>query len=493
MTRYILTRLVKSVLSILIVVSLVVGIVYKLVPTSRIFLQDDAYKKMKGNPKIIYMYGKMENLGYLDFLTQAEMCAAKSGKSGCSESGSEEQKRVAEEVKKDGYTVEVLDEPGEGRGTMIAYKKYSVFQLVGRFFRNLIVVDHKNFIQDPKNPNLERGYRIEKGPNGIPAVACSGCKHKYQLYIDGNFPFIHQNKFKLNFGESFPSNQGVATLDVIGVGQGPLVNKEQTFPTGEVLKSPINQYTLKYKSEIDHLDQKRFNDHYASGESMHENPSMITTSYIFGISSVILAYAIAIPAAVAMARNKDGLIDNIGIGYINLTISLPSLAFIFFIKYIGVSLGLPDKFPHLGFGNPVSYILPIIIMGLLSTPSIMLWVRRYMVDQENADYVKFAKAKGLSKKEISRRHILKNAIIPIVNGLPTSIIMAISGAVLTETVFAIPGMGKMLPDAIQASNNNMVITLTFIFTSLAVIAVFLGDLLMTVVDPRISLNVKKGE
>ena len=126
-------------------------------------------------------------------------------------------------------------------------------------------------------------------------------------------------------------------------------------------------------------------------------------------------------------------------------------------------------------------------------PSLMMWVRRYMVDQSNADYVKFAKAKGLSKKEISRNHILKNAIIPIVNGLPSSIILAISGAVITESVFSIPGMGKMLPDAIKSTNNNMVITLTFIFTSLSILSVFLGDLLMTFVDPRISLNVKEGD
>lgn len=493
MTRYILTRLVKSIVSILIVVCLVVGIVYKLVPISRIFLEDEAYKKIKGNPKIAYMYSKMEQQGYLDYMTLADMCKAKSGKSGCTQNGSEEQKRVIEEVKKDGFTVEILNEPGEGKGTIIAYKKYSVFRLVANFFGKLLFVDNKNYVQDPNNPDLERSYKIEKGPNGIPAVTCSGCKYKYQLYFNGKFPFIHQNKFGLNFGESFPTNQGISTLEVIGVGQGPLVKKEQTFPTGEVLSSPIDQFSLQYKPELDHLDQKRFTDHYAKGNNVHENPSMITTSYIFGISSVILAYAIAIPAAVAMARNKDGLIDSIGIGYINLTISLPSLAFIFFLKYIGVALGFPDKFPHLGFGNPLSYILPIIIMALLSTPSIMLWVRRYMVDQENADYVKFAKAKGLSRKEISRRHILKNAIIPIVNGIPSAIIMAIGGAVLTETVFAIPGMGKMLPDAIQASNNNMVITLTFIFSSLAVFSVFLGDLLMTVVDPRISLNVKKGE
>ena len=116
-----------------------------------------------------------------------------------------------------------------------------------------------------------------------------------------------------------------------------------------------------------------------------------------------------------------------------------------------------------------------------------------MIDQSNADYVKFARAKGLSQNEIFRKHILRNAIIPIVNGIPSSIILCISGALITESAFAVPGMGKMLPDAIKQCNNNMVITLVFIFTSLSILSVLAGDLLMTVVDPRISLTEKGGE
>ena len=116
-----------------------------------------------------------------------------------------------------------------------------------------------------------------------------------------------------------------------------------------------------------------------------------------------------------------------------------------------------------------------------------------MIDQVNADYVKFARAKGLSEKEIFRKHILRNAIIPIVNGIPSSIILCISGALITESAFAVPGMGKMLPNAISQMNNNMVLTLTMIFTALSIFAVLLGDLLMILVDPRISLTSKGGE
>ena len=66
----------------------------------------------------------------------------------------------------------------------------------------------------------------------------------------------------------------------------------------------------------------------------------------------------------------------------------------------------------------------------------------------------------------------------------------LSGSVITESIFSIPGMGKMLPDSIKVANNNMVLTLTFIFASLSILAVLVGDLLMTVVDPRIQLTAK---
>ena len=287
---------------------------------------------------------------------------------------------------------------------------------------------------------------------------------------------------------------GVDTLEVIGGSQGSPVSEEVTFPTGLTQQSPLLLHTCQYKpsSTIDRLDQDKFTDNYAKCVSRQDSPSMVATSYTFGIASLILAYVIAIPAGIGMARKKGKFADKLGIAYINLLSSVPSLAFIFVVKQIGQGFGFPDKFPQYGFGDIRSYILPILILGLLSTTGLMMWMRRYMIDQSNADYVKFARAKGLSEKEIFNKHILKNAIIPIVNGIPASIILCISGSVITESVFAIPGMGKMLPDSINLLNNNMVITLTFVYTSLSVFAVLAGDLLMCWVDPRIKLT-EKGD
>ena len=116
-----------------------------------------------------------------------------------------------------------------------------------------------------------------------------------------------------------------------------------------------------------------------------------------------------------------------------------------------------------------------------------------MIDIHSQDFVRFARSKGLSEREISRKHIFKNAMVPLVSGIPGSIIGVISGATLTETVFAFPGMGKMLIDSVRASNNAMVVGLVFIFTALTIFSLLVGDILMTMIDPRIKLTSKGGK
>lgn len=194
-----------------------------------------------------------------------------------------------------------------------------------------------------------------------------------------------------------------------------------------------------------------------------------------------------------MAKNKDGLVDKIGMFYIIFIIAVPSLAYIYLFRYLGTRIfNLPSAFPIKGAGDIRSWILPIISLSLPSISSLMLWTRRYVVDQTNSDYVKFAKAKGLNQKEIFWNHIFKNAIIPIVHGIPSSLAGTITGAIITEAIYSVGGMGKMLPDSIKQYNNTMVVALTFMFATISVLSVLCGDILLTWVDPRISLTEKEG-
>ena len=492
MKKYILGRLIRSIISIFLVVTIAIVMVYTMVPRDSVFNTDPMISKLNSKPdeKTRYKYNTWQKLGYLTFIEQKDMCAEMSDNyAACMVVGSEDSLKAKEYFENKGWDVGTFTVSG----LLYASKDNPVHTLVFNWFSSLIRIDHPWTINDPGNPDLERKVYFASDHNGMPALKCSGCKNNFMLYLDGNFPFIHQNIISLHFGISYPSFGGVEVSEVFATRQGSNISADVTFPTGYQTSSPNNLHKCRYKPVLDKLDLRKFNDNYADCLNNQADSSMMMTSFIFGIFALILSYAIALPSGIMMAENKDKISDKIGTVYINFMIAVPSLAFIFFARQIGTSLlKLPEKFPHLGAQDVRSYILPIIILGLLSTAGLMIWIRRYMIDQSSSDYVKFARAKGLSQREIFTTHILRNAIIPIVQGLPSSIIMTISGAVMTETVFSIPGMGKMLPDAITHFNNSMIIALTFIFTSLSILSLVLGDILVTFVDPRIQLETKGG-
>ncbi len=491
MKRYILGRLFRATISLIIVVSIAITLVFFAIPRDKVFEKDPNVTKLSGNKDklAVYKLQRLQELGYLEYYSQKDIVEIHDLSKKDRKKGSKALKKLMKAYEDSGFTVKK-----NKRGLYYVYRDYKPLEMLGRFYSNLIVLDTTNTIQDPNNPDLERKLYFTTDFNGRPCIKGSGTKHRYMLYFNGSFPWIHQNFISLNFGMSHPTFAGHETLDVISNGQGRLESRESLFENGEVINSPLNLYTAKYKDtdKLDNLDKKKFTSNYVDCDNYYDSPSMISMSYIFSGLAVLIAYFIAIPFGIAMARKKGQFVDKLGIVYINIMIAMPSLAFIFFMKSIGRWFDLPDKFSQLGFGDIRSYIMPIIILTLLSTSGILMWMRRYMIDQSNADYVKFARAKGLSQKEIFGTHILRNAIIPITNSIPRSIILAIGGAVMTETIFAIPGMGKMLPDAINVGNNNMIITLTFIFTALSVFALLLGDILMSIVDPRIKLSAKGG-
>lgn len=220
---------------------------------------------------------------------------------------------------------------------------------------------------------------------------------------------------------------------------------------------------------------------------------MIKSSAIIGLMGIVLAYLIAIPLGVYMARYKNTYFDSISTGSLTFLSAIPSVALVYVVRFLGSKIGLPDMFPTLGANDVRSYLLPGFILAILFIPSLAIWVRRYMIDQQMSDYVRFARSKGLSEREISNRHIFKIATIPILVSIPGAILATIVGATFTEKVFAYPGMGKMLIDSVNASNNTMVVALAFIFSVLGIFSSLIADILMTVLDPRIKLSEKGGK
>ena len=493
---YIWKRLIRSLASIFVIMVVVFVMVYSLVPRENIFFNDGTYSKLGGKPdeKRDYVMRTWQKLGYLDYQTINTYCedlygAGSDKMSACIIAESQESQDFKQHYEDLGYTVESLQVSKQ----LYAYKDVPLAKRLLLWFKDLIVIDHPWKIQDPNNPDLERYIKFARTETGGLAIRGSGTYHKYLIYTDTNFPYIHQNIITLNMGTSYPTYQGLDVLDVIFNYQGTDVKRTVTYETGLTGESAIIFGTLTYKYNLDRMDTQKFVDNYAEGHYLREQQSMIGISFLMGIFSLVLAYAIGLPVGLLMAKHKDHLIDKLGMVYIIFIIAVPSLAYIYVFRYLGTKFfGLPTVFPTLGAGDIRSWILPIVSLALPSISSLMLWTRRYVVDQMNSDYVKFAKAKGLNQSEIFRTHIFKNAIIPIAQGIPSSLAGCIMGAIITESIYSVGGMGKMLPDATKQYNNVMVIALTFIFSSISVLSVLLGDLVLTWVDPRIQLTEKEG-
>ena len=234
-----------------------------------------------------------------------------------------------------------------------------------------------------------------------------------------------------------------------------------------------------------------FEDDYTNTLTHKTGMSKLGFSFVIGIISVIMAYVLGLPIGLLMALRKGKLLDKLGTIYIMFIIAVPSLAYIFLFKAVGGKLfGLPTLF-EVDSKNKLMYILPIVSLALPSIANLMKWMRRYMIDQMNSDYVKFARSGGLSEGEIFTKHIWKNALIPIVHGIPGSVIFAMTGAIITERVYSVPGAGNLLTQAINKYDNSVIVGVTLFYAVLSVVSLILGDLLMATVDPRISFSTKE--
>jgi len=500
MKKYVFLRILRSLFSLFMVTTLIYTIIYTMVPRRKIFDKDPTYVKVAKNPdaKDDYVNTVYEKMGYIDYMNSKQLQEAVGEANG----GTSLDSTVANKKIYEDYIVKMGNgwvlHQFEDSQLFYATREIPIYQRIFGFYGNLIQVDHTNRIKDETNPELERYLRFENDPSAGFSLVGSGTKHKYLLYFNGQFPFIHQNFINLDMGLSYPTYANVPVLDVLTTGQGKALSKDVTFPTGDTKKSSIDIYSRTYKSpaSADRQDIANFGegDAYTATKTRYQDPSMLVNSAIIGLISVVISYALGIPLGILMARYKNRLFDTVNTAFLSFLMALPSIAFIYIFRFaLGKLFGLPDTFPVLGASNPKSYIFPAVLLGLMTIPGTAIWIRRYFIDLQTSDYVRFARAKGLSESEISRSHIFRNAMVPVVSSIPGSILGVIVGATFTESVFAFPGMGKMLIDSINASNNNMVVALTFIFAALSIFSLLLGDLLMTVVDPRIKLDVKGGK
>ena len=520
MAKYLLKRILHAILSVIAVVMIVMILIYSLMNRQLIFSSDPVYAKTTNNAKQTYMLRKWEEYGYLDYVTYSDYLQMLTDSGEIDEdtrakvvnfarkagSDSEEVQVYIDKFNdyytKKGYTVNRLDAVTAGKklanGGQQQYYAYKDKPLISRlvtYFTSIISVDNVHYVEeDLENRGITFTTHdpVYGGEKFSPAIMGNGTKYKYLLYCNDKFPWIHQNLVTINLGKSYSVNMGIDVFTTMITSQGSYVNSVITYPTGLTEESADDLHMATYAA--DSLDSSivftsRYTDHYTSVPTVKGGMSKMGYSFSIGICAVVISYLLGVPLGILMARKKDKLVDKLGTIYIIFIIAVPSLAYIFLFKAIGYKMGLPTVF-NVDSSSKLMYVLPVVSLSLPSIASLMKWLRRYMIDQMNSDYVKFARSGGLSESEIFSKHILKNAIIPIVHGIPGSILGALTGAIITERVYVVPGAGNLLTQAINKYDNSVIVGVTLYYAILSVTSLILGDILMSMVDPRISFSSK---
>ena len=192
------------------------------------------------------------------------------------------------------------------------------------------------------------------------------------------------------------------------------------------------------------------------------------------------------------ALKHDTIWDSLATVLSVIGVSVPSYVFALALSYtFGVRL---SWFPMLFSAKDVfgSSVLPSISLSMFTMASIARFTRSEMLEVMGSEYMLLAESKGLSGPTLIIRHALRNALIPIITVLAPLIVDLMTGSLVVEKIFAIPGVGSLLVSAIQSNDYNVVIALSFIYSALYIVIMLVVDILYGIIDPRIRLA-KNGD
>lgn len=215
-------------------------------------------------------------------------------------------------------------------------------------------------------------------------------------------------------------------------------------------------------------------------------------SIMIGDMAVLLGAVVGLLLGLLSAIKHDTWVDTVCTIISVIGVSVPSYVFALALSYyFGFKL---QWFPMLFSERQLfqSSVLPSVSLSMFTMASIARFTRSEMLEVMGSDYMLLAESKGLSGSALIWRHALRNALIPIITVLAPLIVDLMTGSLVVEKIFAIPGVGSLLVNAIQSNDYNVVIALAFIYSAMYIIIMLVVDILYGIIDPRIRLA-KEGD
>ena len=276
----------------------------------------------------------------------------------------------------------------------------------------------------------------------------------------------------------------LAEGDVVDVIAGPEVSAEEKEQMREELglNDPLLVRYARYMWDLLHGDM---GESYATGNNVFDvYMQRLPATLLLAITSMMIAVAIAVPLGIIAAVKQNSIWDSGSMLLGLLGISIPAF-WLGLILIITFAEGL-GWFPSFGFEDGwKSLVLPAIVVGYGQAALIMRTTRSSMLEVLRQDYLRTARAKGVSERIVILKHAFKNVLIPLLTVLATSFGMVLGGAVVVETVFSWPGVGRLLVDSINSRDTNAVTGVLIMTTMLSSVVILIVDICYAFVDPRI--------
>lgn len=212
----------------------------------------------------------------------------------------------------------------------------------------------------------------------------------------------------------------------------------------------------------------------------------IGPSALIGFQAVLLGLTIGLIAGIIAAFKHNSMWDFTTMLMAVLGISIPNFVFAALLQYyVGLKMGiLPVAF----WENYQSTIMPTIALSLIVIALIARFMRNEMLEVLQQDYILTAKAKGMRWSAIIVKHAIRNALIPVITILGPIVVSLITGSLVIENIFAIPGLGSLFVESIKVNDYTTIMGVTIYFSAFFIITILIIDLLYAVIDPRIRLS-----
>ncbi len=257
-----------------------------------------------------------------------------------------------------------------------------------------------------------------------------------------------------------------------------------------------------YFSWLSHAVRFDFGDSWTWNKGVIDKfTEVIGYSFFLSLAAFILQTILAVPLGILAARKQYSKTDYAVTVFSLVGISLPGFFFASLLKYVfAVKLGWFDLFgavgrnhDQLGFWGQIGdsvmhYILPVVTLTVIGMGSLMRYTRTNMLEVMNSDYIRTARAKGLSEKTVINKHAFRNTLVPLVTILGGSLPGLFSGAMITETIFQIPGIGYTSYQSMIQGDIPFAMFYLLFSSVLILVSMLITDILYAVVDPRVRVN-----